>query len=235
MALDVYVGTLTRYFTGDWETVAQRYARETGMEIQIIRPGMEPGQEPERPEAAEVEEAVAAWKAYLSEAIKVPLDWPEGIGPDYHTDRPAWDGYASLLLWAAYDEHPDLERPYGSVTVWDDDPAYRRAVAEGSGTRYYQLLKGQEVWLPAEMEMSFSAGFLNGQAKIYGSVPALLASLEELNRRTWSANELDFAKWRYDGCEPGAPLEVAAKFGFSIFREMARLAAKDRLVMLLDY
>ncbi|HRK21820.1 MAG TPA: hypothetical protein PLX06_08430, partial [Fimbriimonadaceae bacterium] len=65
--------------------------------------------------------------------------------------------------------------------------------------------------------------------------PALLASLEELNRRTWSANELDFAKWRYDGCEPGAPLEVAAKFGFSIFREMARLAAKDRLVMLLDY
>ena len=30
MALDVYVGPLTRYYTGEWENVAERAARERG-------------------------------------------------------------------------------------------------------------------------------------------------------------------------------------------------------------
>ena len=32
MGLDVYVGPLIRYYTGDWETIVQQIGRETGMQ-----------------------------------------------------------------------------------------------------------------------------------------------------------------------------------------------------------
>lgn len=38
MALDVYVGPLTLYYAGQWENLAQKYARERGAHYQIIRP-----------------------------------------------------------------------------------------------------------------------------------------------------------------------------------------------------
>ncbi len=37
MALDVYVGSLTRYYIEDWETPIQRYCRETGKEFVRVR------------------------------------------------------------------------------------------------------------------------------------------------------------------------------------------------------
>jgi hypothetical protein len=37
MGLDVYVGSLTRYYARDWETVIQKHARETGMPLEIVR------------------------------------------------------------------------------------------------------------------------------------------------------------------------------------------------------
>jgi len=38
MGLDVYVGSFTRYYAGDWETVVQRYGRETGLKVDVVRP-----------------------------------------------------------------------------------------------------------------------------------------------------------------------------------------------------
>ena len=37
MALDVYVGSLTRYYAGDWENVSERTARERGTQFRIGR------------------------------------------------------------------------------------------------------------------------------------------------------------------------------------------------------
>src|SRR6266436_6378887 len=37
MGLDIYVGSLTRYYAGDWETVVQRHARETGVSVRVVR------------------------------------------------------------------------------------------------------------------------------------------------------------------------------------------------------
>ena len=42
MALDIYVGPLVRYYRGDWETVAQRWSRESGVPLTVIRPAGEP-------------------------------------------------------------------------------------------------------------------------------------------------------------------------------------------------
>ena len=37
MALDVYVGSLTRYYAGEWENVSERTARERGTQFRIGR------------------------------------------------------------------------------------------------------------------------------------------------------------------------------------------------------
>jgi len=42
MGLDVYVGSLTRYYTANWETVVQRTAGEQGIKCQTIRTNPEP-------------------------------------------------------------------------------------------------------------------------------------------------------------------------------------------------
>jgi hypothetical protein len=38
MGLDIYVGSLTRYYARDWETVVQKHARESGIKLTVVRP-----------------------------------------------------------------------------------------------------------------------------------------------------------------------------------------------------
>ena len=73
MALDLYVGTLTRYLMRDWENKAQSLAREQG--IQHIIVGLPDEPPPLRDEANEL---VVAWRTsrsqYLKEHLNEPLD-----------------------------------------------------------------------------------------------------------------------------------------------------------------
>ena len=43
MALDIYVGSMTRYLAGHWETVARKAAREAGHAYEEVLPGSEEG------------------------------------------------------------------------------------------------------------------------------------------------------------------------------------------------
>ena len=38
MGLDVYVGPLVRYYTGDWQTIVQQLGREAGTAVEVRRP-----------------------------------------------------------------------------------------------------------------------------------------------------------------------------------------------------
>jgi len=54
MGLDVYVGPLSRYYAGDWETIVQQAGRQQGVEVQVLRapvPRQLPGSG-DRPEGA---------------------------------------------------------------------------------------------------------------------------------------------------------------------------------------
>jgi hypothetical protein len=187
----------------------------------------------------QVRPVVITWRTQLSDALKeelaAPLDWDEGPDAPYFTGRPAWDCFSDLLLWAAYDDHPDLERPAASVEDWTADPAYQRSLAKGSGTRYPHLLKGAEWWLPADFEFSFSAPDPAGNSVVFGSAPALVRNLELLNDRTWRADDAAIRACRRQELAPQAPLEAGARAGFALFLELARHAVEHRLVVLLDY
>jgi hypothetical protein len=235
LGLDVYVGTLTRYTCGDWETIVQQMARQTGMTVEVIRGG--PLDRPANQD--EAREAVLAWRDALSKGlashIADPLDWNEEPDAPYFTDKPAWDCYNALVLWSAYDEHRELARPENLPSDVTPDPALNASIAADFQSRYIQLLRGVELWLPCDFPFTFGAPDLSGGQIVIGSSPALLAQLRELNVRTWNAGDGQLDAWRQEGAELGAPLETSARFAFSIFTRLAEKSARHRLPMKLDY
>jgi hypothetical protein len=133
MGLDIYVGSLTRYYSGDWELIAQQAAREMGVPLQIVRSQKDPADAIRDPGA--IPPVVKQWRDQLSESLSehlsAPLDRNEEPDAPYFTDKPAWDCYSDLPLWAAYSEHPDLVRPKDSVEDFGHDPAYAMSTAKG--------------------------------------------------------------------------------------------------------
>ena len=236
MGLDVYVGGLSRYYMGDWETVIQQYARGAELPLTVIR--AQPSPE-EASSYDEINRAVQKWRESLTLEVKrhapVQLDWDESLEVPYFTDKPAWDGYGGLLLWAAHAEHPEFARPTALVEDWNADPAYQASVAEGFKSKYRQLLDGPEMWLPCDFDFTFEAETINGNDILFGSSVALLAQLKELNEATWKADPAVLKEWQEDGAINGAPFEVCARFGFSIFFDLAKRSVMCRLPMILDY
>jgi hypothetical protein len=239
MGLDIYVGSLTRYYAGDWKTIIQQLAEKGALgdsTMHVVRP--------EQPDDAitdpeQIHELVTLWRQRLTEAlgehISMPLSWDERADAPYFTDKPAWDCYGHLLLWAAYDEHPEMERPTEGVEEWPQDPAYVASRADGYQTLFPQLLGGVEMWLPHDFPFTFSTMAPNGTDCSFGSSPALLRELEELNVRTWEADEDEIQRWRRQGADRGAPLEQGARFAYSIMRNLTRKSVENDLPIKLDY
>jgi hypothetical protein len=245
MGLDVYVGSLTRYLARDWKTVIEQLAERGELpEVQIVRPQ---GGDVAVTDPEQIRPVVLAWRQGLSAGLgahlSAPLDWDESDATPYFTDKPAWDCYGALLLWAAYAEHPELPRPAqnplsgegGSRGGWHADPAFRASTTRGFPTRFGQLLDDVEIWLPAPFDFTFEAEWITGRTCRFGSCTALLVQLDDLNAATWRAGADDVERWRREGAERGAPLEVGARFAWALLRNLAGEAATHRLPMLLDY
>src|SRR6185295_17613013 len=155
MALDIYVGSLVRFYTDDWENVVQREAREQGIQYSRIAPGG-PSTPPAR---GEVEPAIAAWRDALNQGLgnnlSLPLVWSEAADSPYFTDRPGYSGYSGLMLWAAYADRPELPRPDQLPEGgWYEDDVYLAAIERESRTRFRQILQPQ-FWLPNDFAFCF--------------------------------------------------------------------------------
>ncbi|HEY7500546.1 MAG TPA: hypothetical protein VH740_18635 [Vicinamibacterales bacterium] len=235
MGLDVYVGSFTRYYARDWETVVQKYGREQGYPVEVVR-----GDPPDAlTDQSEIRAAIVEWRdqvnAALGSSIAQPLDWDESAAAPYFTDKPAWDAFGSLLLWAAYAEHPDLPRPVAFIEDYASDPAYQRSANPDFKTSSFQLMRDIEVWLPCDFPFTFRSNDPAGNEIAFGSSIRLVDQLESLNRRTWNAADDAIAQWRFDGAAFQAPLEIGAKFAFAVMLALARDAVAHRLIMKLDY
>ncbi|MBX9943755.1 MAG: hypothetical protein K2Y40_06720 [Reyranella sp.] len=216
MALDVYVGSLTRYF-GDSDRRALAIART-----------------PEH-----LRTAVIAWRAALSEQlgsrIATPLDWDETPDAPHFTGRLGWDGFGSLVLWAAYAEHPALRRPESLPEAWDDDPALARSKAAGFRSRYTHLLRDVELWLPSPFEFDVDGEDVAGRRVTMGSAATLQRQLADLNLATWKASAAAIARWQRRPPDAAADLEFCARYGFAVLIGLVRQAVDHRLPMKLDY
>ena len=72
MGLDIYAGTLTRYYSHNWKTVVQQWAEENGYSFNRITPDGEPVDNEEEMSPAEVQVAVENWRDQILSAISQP-------------------------------------------------------------------------------------------------------------------------------------------------------------------
>ncbi len=221
MGLDVYVGSLTRYYVEGAADGVERIARHQGMAV-------DDGQDAEEV----IRAAVVRWRdglsRWLGDRLEAPLDWDESGPAPCFTDKPGWDGYGGALLLAAHDEHPELPPPARVSADWPDDPAYQAASAPGAGSRYHQLLT-PELWLPCRFDFTVRAQDITGEEVELGSSMALLDQLGLLS-----------ARYRLDGQRPepaadGHSLSAAAGNGLAVLLRLAERSVIDRVPMILDF
>jgi hypothetical protein len=238
MGLDIYVGSLTRYYSGNWETIIQTMSREAGTEFQMVYANQSDPSEDVVTDPAEIRSGVIAWRDSLSAGLAAnlaePLDWDESEAAPYFTDKPAWIGYASLLLWAAYSEHAEMTPPTALTYDWCSDQAYQKSADPGFTSAYPSLLTNVETWLPAPFMFNFTGTDLTGRETLFGSAYSLRDELHHLNQITWKADDATISKWRRCEDEPET-LEAMAKCSYAMFWELTKAAIQHRLVMKLDY
>jgi hypothetical protein len=238
MGLDIYVGPLTRYYLGDWETVIQRLGRERGMPVKVVRP--QAAEENVRPAltAEEATELVIQWRTALTESLasnlEEPLSWMESADGEYFTDKPAWDGYGSLVMLAAYEEHPELPRPKISSADFPNDAAWKASTAEGFRSRYTTILQ-PELWLPCRLPFAFRAPDAAGNVVWIGSSRSLLDQLRALNEATVRGTREQLAQWRRENFDQGASFEEGSRFGLAMFTELAEKSVLLGQPMKMDY
>jgi hypothetical protein len=221
VGLDVYVGSLSRYYMEGPSDVVERIARHQGV----------PFGDGEDAEEV-VRAAVVNWRAglnrWLGDRLPGPLDWDESGPAACFTDKPGWDGYGGTLLLAAHDEHPELPPPTTVSADWPDDLAYQASSARGAGSRYQQLLT-PELWLPCRFEFTVRVQDLTGEEVEVGSSLALLDQLELLKLRY----RLDGQRVEVAG--DGHSLSAAAGTGLHVLLRLAERSVRHRLPMKLDF
>jgi len=224
MALDVYVGSLAHYYAGAGYRIAQ-----ADVAADHVKP-----KDPER-----IHATILAWRTalsdFLGDNIPAPLDWDETPAAPRFTGRPGWDGWAALVLWAAYAEHPLLRLPGTLSDEWENDPALARSNAEGFRSRYSHLVRHVELWLPSPFPFTFDGKDVDGHRVVLGSAPTLQRQLADLNGATWKAGDDTVAGWGRRPPSDDASLELRARYGFAAMVKAVQQAIDHRLPMKLDY
>ena len=254
MGLDVYVGPLTRYYTSNWETIIEQMIHEgsiTVPESVISASTTSPGDKlsaievktkrkilnPTKPDT--VREKVEKWRRDISEMlssyIDKPLNWVESNDGQYFTDKPTWTCYSSLVLWASYEEHPELAKPLKPAVDYTEDPAYKASKAREFQSFYPHLLEDTEMWLPGDYRLTFRGPDVTGDTIGIGFTASLLDDLSALNEKTWRASEALINRWLSDGADKEARLETQAQFAFAVFYHLSAEAVKNNLPIKLDY
>jgi len=241
MGLDIYVGSLSRYYAHDWETVIQRQGREQGIPVVIQRANET---EDAVTDPATIRELTLTWRfamsAHLRQAgvIEQDLEWSEDPQTPYFTDKPG-ECFAALQVLAAYEERG---KPLFGATFpktldpqWQQDSVWKGRVKATLAPRYSHLY-GIEFWLPADFSKTFEAPSPAGKRVWMGSVFHLLRQLEMLNERTYMGAPAELAHWRLEmPVGTDANFEPRAKTGMAIMLELASAAARERLPIVLDY
>ncbi len=236
MGLDIYVGSLTRYYRRDWETIVQQWGRESGVRVNIVY-AQESDSEPELSED-ETCSAILEWRAGLARELNsyIPggLIWSEESSAPYFTDKPDWNGYGALVLWAAYAEQPQLIRPI-EIEDWSESPVLNASQANEFSSQFPSLVKGVELWLPCQFKIIFTASDPAGVELMVGSAEQLQVELINLNQMTWRASDKQIREWRLSIDPTTKSFDELARLGFSIFSNLVAEAVKHKLPMKMDY
>lgn len=259
MGLDIYAGTLTRYYARNWETAVQQWAKKNGYKVKLVSSsGAEVSEEPMDPVA--VQQVVESWRDFVLNAVRQEgqesyLPWVEDNEKPYYTDKPDWEAWAALKLYAAcklYGEAvPAVFKKHG--TFEDYDIAAR--IADDPNANW-SLFLGAVLWLPLKETLAFRGPMPANNTEMIASTGLLCAELNAINHLGWQAEEEEICRWsstegypadavvKPDGTvftkEDFAPnteydTESLAKFAYSMLWQAVRFSEEHNVPILLDY
>lgn len=252
MGLDLYAGTLTRYYTHNWKTVTQQFAEANGMEFQVFRPRQDEGNElsPD-----EIKGVVTQWRDAIVSGLKLdpaPL-WNEDYDvTPYYTDKPDWDALNALLLYIA----AKYSRKEVPATVDKDFDVYEHPIVKEFLEKKdfkVSLFDGNGWWLPVRQNIIFDYVLPNSEESPLTTSALLLEELKAYNALEWNADRDTIVSWsktegypadaEYDreyGYRKGTlhetyATESLAKFAFSILWQAAEFSLEHGVVVVYDF
>ena len=157
MGLDIYAGTLTRYYSHNWKTVVQQWAEENGYAFNRITPDGEPADKEEEMSTAEVQAAVENWRDQILSAISRPgqppyTPWPEDNERPYYTDKPPFPSRTSrptILGWADTEGYPadgtvDSDGQYSKADIPEHTQYDTQSIAKFAFSMFWRAMRFAE-------------------------------------------------------------------------------------------
>lgn len=252
MGLDIYAGTLTRYYTHNWKTATQQFAEANGMKYQTITYQPDPEEDLS---VDEIKEVVTQWRDNIINGLGLdpkPL-WNEDYDvTPYYTDKIDWDALNALLLYIAA-KYSGKEIP---DTIEKGLDIYEHPIVkEFLETKDFKLtlFDGNGWWLPIDQNIMFDYVLPNSEESPLTTSSLLLAELERYNSFEWNADRDTIISW---STTEGYPVdatyskkagyrEVAAhkiynteslaKFAVSIMWQAAEFSLEHGVVIVYDF
>ena len=189
MGIDIYVGSLSRYYQGHWRTSVQQYGLDHNITVNIIRPGASETKDAPL-EPSDVSRVIATWQKSLADSLGVTALWDDDADSPYATNKPGWKGLGGVNLLAAYAVRPDfdpskMKKRFGRKPALDnarnyDESAAFQATRDNFGD--FPSLLGQTIWwLPVETAPTlFAANRPDGGTQTMSNLTQLIKELNQL-------------------------------------------------------
>lgn len=261
MGLDIYAGTLTRYYSHNWKNKVQQIAEANGQKcVMTYGFGNEIKPVEDKAELMEIRDTICQWAENLAaglEQIGEPMPhplWDEINERDYFTDKPDWEAFGALvMLQACHLQNCPL--PEYVENGWNafDEPIVKKSMSQKTDI---SLLSDVAHWIPIEDKAMFTINLPTGVEARVSTLLLLKEELEELNSQTWKADESTILSWRDDkyyipvNRKESKPLlgflfrkkqcdkyrtEELAQCAFSILYQAVNFAIEQNVPLLLDY
>ena len=255
MGLDIYAGTLSRYYLRNWKTITQQFCEENRMQYSQIQLS---DYVENKQSAAETESTINQWQEQLVNALKSSgaegaKVWQEDHDTKpYYTNKPDWDALGALLLFAA-GKLMKVQYPKN----YKKNTKYREVLKIMGiyNTSYKQWSLFNDVchYLPIEDRLVFKYPLPNGRESMLSTVACLKYELEKMNEAGWQADEATILDWvntegyptegqidgngllRFLPMRKVYSTESLAKFAFSILWQAVKFAEKEQVTIVLDY
>ena len=259
MGLDIYAGTLTRYYAHNWKTVTQQWAETNGFSFSRITPRGEQAAQEEEADPREIKNAMKNWQSQILEAISPkecpPYEsWTEDNETPYYTDKPDWDAFGALLLYTAARTYGEpLQETVEKNWDFENHPLIQR-MGEDEDHGVWSLFIGASWWLPIADGLAFNAPCPTDEEITFSTTGALKMELEQINSIGWNADEETILSWsRSEGYPADAEIqngkltkagmeehtvyntESLAKFAFSILWRAVKFSMEKQVPILLDF
>lgn len=254
MGLDIYAGTLTRYYSGNWKTIAQQWGEANGYQVNVVRANKNEDEEPVPPE--EILEAVTGWRDLMIERMgsnleKKPLWNEDNDSTPYYTDKPDWNAIQALMLYTIC----KINGQEVPETVSKHYDLFEKKIYNDFIQKHpnISLINGDGWWLPFDDAFMFKYFLPTGQEQQFATVGLLKNELEQINSIEWNADETTILKWADEEGYPvegtlGADKKVQfsepvedyntvslAKFAFSILWQAVKHSEKYGTVIIFDF